>query len=209
MRLKIFIILIIYSSLGYSQNKGFFTGLSINTSLFSRTNDIDKYMKIKFTDYNNSFIISGGIGAEIGYSFTERFAVSFDASLNAGGDFKNLNTNQYKRLDFSTTALSIECYLLKQENTSLSAKIGLGYENSTFFYSRKDPVDIYSFSFPNVFLPIALTWWFNNFGIILQYNAVIQKGNAKLTGIDYSFDKSIPNVSLNSFSIGIRSKLKL
>lgn len=209
MRLKIFILLLVSSSFCYSQKKGFYTELSLNTSLFSKTNDMDKYMKNKFSDYNHSFIVSGGIGAAIGYNITNRFATSIDFSINAGGDFKNLKEKQYKKLEFSTSALSIEYYILRQENNSLSAKIGIGLESSSFFYSRKEPVDIYSFSYNNIFMPIAITWWFDNIGLILQYNAVVQKGDAKLTGIDYSFDKSIPNVSINSFSIGIRSKISL
>lgn len=208
-RILILTFLIILSHLCYSQKKGLLTELSLNTSLFSRTKNVDAYMRNMYADYTTSFIVSGGIGAAIGYNFTDKFGAFIDCSMNSGGDYENYGKKQYKKLDSYTTALSMEYNFLKKEKNSFSAKIGIGYDNTTFFYSRKEPIDIVSLSYTNVFVPIALTWWNdisnnNMLGISLQYNAVVAKGNASITGIDYKLNTTIPNISLNNLSVSMR-----
>lgn len=191
--------------MGYCQGKKLLAELSVNTLWIGRTHDIDKYLQNQYSDYKTSFIISGGIGAAIGYNFSDKFSTFVDCSINNGGDYRNNSKKQFKRLESYTTALAIEYKFLQKERHSFSVKIGLGYDNTSFFYSRKGSTDIISLSYTNAFMPIAITWWQrSNFGISLQYNAVIARGNAYITGVDYKLDSSIPNVSLSNISLGLR-----
>lgn len=196
---------ILFAQLGYSQTKGLFTEFSINVAAFPKTNDIDGYFKNKYSDYKTSSIQTGGFGYALGYNFNGRFSMSLDCGLNGGGE--NYKLKQHKSLEFFTVGLTSEYRFFKTEKNALSAKIGVGIETTTFCYNRKDPLANYSYSFNNVYIPISLTWWRkSNLGLSLQYNAVISKGDAMLSGVDYKFD-DVPNVSLCSLSFGIRYKL--
>lgn len=206
MKTKILILAcLLFAQLGYSQTKGLFTEFSINVAAFPKTNDIDGYFKNKYSDYKTSSIQTGGFGFAIGYNFTDRLSVSLDYGLNGGGE--NYKLKQFKSLEFLTMGLTSEYRFYKTEKNAFSAKIGVGFEASSFNYNRKEPLANYSYSYGNVFIPIALTWWGkSSLGLSLQYNVVISKGNAMLTGVDYKFD-NVPNVSLSSLSFGIRHKI--
>lgn len=210
MKTKILIIAcLFFAQLGFSQDKGFFGEFSLNFSALPRTKDMDGYLKNVNTDYKTSSILSEGLGVAIGYNFNEKFSTFLDCGINTGGDFANLKREQYKKLDNMTIDLAVEYKFYKTEKNAFSAKFGLGYENSTFNYNRKSPVSIFSASCENLFIPIALTWWANkNIGVILQYNAVVFKGDAKIPGVNYKLN-NVPNISLNSISIGIRTKFGL
>jgi hypothetical protein len=90
---------------------------------------------------------------------------------------------------------------------SISAKIGFGTDFTTFFYTRKDPFIVYSFSYANALIPISAIWWYKSFGVSVQYNLVIGKGNATATGLNYALDRDIPNVSLNQLYLGVKFRL--
>ncbi|MDR1725721.1 MAG: hypothetical protein LBR28_04955 [Bacteroidales bacterium] len=212
MKKLILIVLLAFGTLTYAQTKkGLFAEVQLGFSFISNTNNINNYFSNIYSDYKSGKIIAGNAGIVAGWQLFNRFSVMLETKYYSGSPLRRDAGNQYITLSGWCADISAEFAAINAENWALSAKAGIGYDISTFFYSRKNPLIIKSYSYGNIFAPVILTCWIKNsnnnrhaFGIFAQYNVLIAKGKANITGLDY--EENVPNVSMNSIEIGIRSR---
>ncbi|MGI6321546.1 MAG: hypothetical protein ACOXZK_11500 [Bacteroidales bacterium] len=188
-------------------NKDIFS-VSLNIGHVS-TSGIDNTFKNIYDDYNNSLILITGVTLSPSIYSNNRFTLGADLGFNTGTSFANLKEEQYKRLDHFTIGVFGEYCFLKKENYNLNVKTGAYIENYSFLYTRKDPLDITSFSNLNTTVPIQFTINFpvrgnQQIGIFIQDNIIVDKGKTKITGIDFSPAYDVKPISNNAFLIGIK-----
>ncbi|MDR0789288.1 MAG: hypothetical protein LBO06_00675 [Bacteroidales bacterium] len=215
MKKLMLVALLAFSTLSYGQtNKGWYADYAIQFSFISHTDGIDNYFKQVYPDYKSGGFLNGSFGISVGYKIVpQKFGVAVDIFANGGSPFSNYKREQSKSLSSGMIAIVAEYSFLNKEYWSLSAKVGIGTEGMNFFYSRKEPIDMFAAEFYNVYIPVGLTFWIHSssearhaLGLYAQYNIPVVKGKAYVKGVDAKLE-GVPNVMSNSLAIGIKGRI--
>jgi hypothetical protein len=190
--------------------------LSFQTSLsfvgnISKVNDA---LYNSYSDYEKKSMASLGAGFGVGYAFSNKISLLLDCNYQSGSS--GSGKDQYKKLSYETYALKLEGDMIKTDNIGLSVASGVSLNITTFFYSRNDQDDCYSFTSGSLTLPIETTFWFlksnengnklkANMGIFAKYNVDLIKGTTKVTGVDREIKDM--NIGINNFEIGLKIRL--
>ena len=177
---------------------------------------MDKHLETTHPGFNQQSMPTFCAGYSVSFIFIDRITLSGDYLVNFGTrsiELKKREVSQYKRLIANTFSLNLgyRLGLGKEKKYYLALKSGLGSDLTNYFYSIKDPQEMMSYSYTNLFVPINLSFNIkprkdresNFIGIFVQYNAFIKNVRTTYTGV--TLDASgVPPVSQNSLTIGLK-----
>lgn len=198
-----------------AQKRGdFLFSLQSSVSFVGNISEVNDALSNVYPDYQNKTMASLGVGLGVGYALLNKISLLFDFNHQNGSS--KTGEYQYKKLSYETYALKLEGDMIKTDNIGLSVASGVSLNITTFFYSRNDQDDCYSFTSGSLTLPIETTFWFlksnengnklkANMGIFAKYNVDLIKGTTKVTGVDREIKDM--NIGINNFEIGLKIRL--
>lgn len=190
-----------------AQTGDVFAQISMNSAGLRNMEKMNDYTNRLFGENSQvSPAVGFGVGCGFGISLTERMNIIAETGLTVSTFAKNTD-DKYQRFTSSASSLSAEYFFLKDRNLSL--KLGIGYDQTSLLYARRQPLknDVMSYTFDNIYIPVSATWWINRYlGIEIQYNQIVRGGTGHITGINEKVS-NMPNMSQNPLMIQVKMRL--